>query len=146
QRPWIIHRAPLGTHERFIAFLLEHLGAHFPTWMSPTQVVVVPVAPVFIDYARRVQRELHDDLFRARVDDSDDSFGKKIRNAATHKIPTIWIVGQKEVDSDAVTWRRRGHEAQPTLGLGAAHAVLRELRARRIMDNFPDVTIPGWTV
>src|SRR5262245_42006557 len=106
QRPWIIHRAPLGTHERFIAFLLEHLGAHFPTWMSPTQVVIVPVAPAFVDYARRVQHELHDDLFRARVDDSDDSFGKKIRNAATHKIPNIWIVGQKEVDSDAVTWRR----------------------------------------
>lgn len=144
QRPWIIHRAPLGTHERFVAFLLEHLGAHFPTWMSPTQVVVVPVAPAFFDYARRIQAQLFDDMFRVKVDDSDDSFGKKIRNAATHKIPNIWIVGQKEVDTESVTWRRRGHEAQPNVGLGAAHAALKDLRARRLMDNFADVVVEGW--
>ncbi len=144
QRPWIIHRAPLGTHERFVAFLLEHFGGAFPTWMSPLQVMVIPVAPAFFDYARRVQAQLHDDLFRVRVDDSDDSFGKKIRNAATHKIPNLWIVGQKEMETDSITWRRRGHEAQPSVTLGSAHAALRELRARRIMDNFPDVAVPGW--
>jgi len=144
QRPWIIHRAPLGTHERFIAFLLEHLGGAFPTWMSPLQVVVIPVAGAFFDYARRIQRQLHDDLFRVRVDDSDDSFGKKIRNAATHKVPNLWIVGQKEVDTESVTWRRRGHEPQPNVALGAAHAALRELRSRRVMDNFPDIAVPGW--
>ena len=144
QRPWIIHRAPLGTHERFVAFLLEHLGGAFPTWMSPLQVMIIPVAPAFFDYARRVQNQLHDDLLRVRVDDSDDSFGKKIRNAATHKTPNLWIVGQKEMETESITWRRRGHEAQPNVALGAAHAALRELRARRIMDNFPDVAVAGW--
>ena len=144
QRPWIIHRAPLGTHERFVAFLLEHLGGAFPTWMSPVQVVVIPVAGAFFDYARSIERRLRDDLFRVQVDDSDDSFGKKIRNAATHKVPNLWIVGQKELDTEAVTWRRRGHENQPSVGLAAAHASLRELRSRRIMDNFPDADVPGW--
>ena len=145
QRPWVIHRAPLGTHERFVAFLLEHLGGAFPTWMAPVQVVIVPVASAFFDYAHRLGRALHDDLFRVRVDDSDDSFGKKIRNAATHKAPNIFVIGQKEQDADAVTWRRRGHEQhQPMLGFAAAQAALRELRTRRIMDNFPDVEVPGW--
>ena len=103
---------------------------------------VVPVAPVFFDYARRLGSALHEDLFRVRVDDSDDSFGKKIRNAATHKAPNIFVVGQKEQEADAVTWRRRGHEQhQPMLGFAAAQATLRELRARRLMDNFPDVDI-----
>ena len=97
------------------------------------KVVVIPVAGAFFDYARKIQRQLHDELFRIQVDDSDDSFGKKIRNAATHKMPNLWIVGQKELDTESVTWRRRGHENQPSVSLGAAHAALRELRARRIM-------------
>jgi threonyl-tRNA synthetase len=146
QRPWIIHRAPLGTHERFVAFLLEHLGGAFPTWMAPLQVVIVPVAPAFFEYCRGLQRALHDDLFRARVDDSDDSFGKKIRNAASHKVPNLFIVGQKEQDAGAVTWRRRGHEThQPTLPFAAAHEALRGLRRSRLMDNFADVPVPGWS-
>jgi threonyl-tRNA synthetase len=145
QRPWVIHRAPLGTHERFIAFLLEHLGGAFPTWMAPVQALIVPVAPAFFDYARGLGRALHADLFRVRVDDSDDSFGKKIRNAATHKMPNIFVVGQKEQDGDAVTWRRRGHEKhQPMLPFAAVQAALGELRQRRVMDNFPDVEVPGW--
>jgi threonyl-tRNA synthetase len=145
QRPWVIHRAPLGTHERFIAFLLEHFGGAFPTWMAPLQVSIIPVAPAFFDYARGLAAALHEELFRVRVDASDDSFGKKIRNAASHKVPNLFIIGQKEQDAGAVTWRRRGHEAhQPTLGFAAAQAVLRELRAKRTMDNFPDVVVPGW--
>jgi threonyl-tRNA synthetase len=112
--------------------------------MSPVQVAVIPVAGVFFDYVRSIERRLRDDLFRVQVDDSDDSFGKKIRNAATHKVPNLWIVGQKELDTESVTWRRRGHENQPSVGLGAAHAALRDLRTRRVMDNFPDVEVPGW--
>ena len=145
-RPWIIHRAPLGTHERFIAFLLEHLGGVFPTWMAPVQVVLVPVAPAFFDYGRRLRAALHDDLFRVELDDSDDSMGKKIRNAAQRKVPNIFVLGQKEVDSDSVTWRRRGHESQqPSLGFEAARTTLKRLRAERIMDCFPDVEVPGWS-
>lgn len=148
QRPWIIHRAPLGTHERFIAFLLEHLGGHFPTWMSPLQVLLIPVSMTgpFVDYAQKLRQTLHDDLFRVRVDDSTDSFGKKIRNAETHKVPNIWIIGQKELDADGITWRRHGQrEHQPLVSFAAAHEALRKLRGERTMDNFVDVAVPGWS-
>jgi threonyl-tRNA synthetase len=81
-----------------------------------------------------------------RFDDSADSFGKKIRNAETHKVPNLFILGQKEIDSDAVTWRRHGQrEHQPFLPFAAAHEALRTLRARRLMDNFDDVEVPGWS-
>ncbi|MFQ5599942.1 MAG: threonine--tRNA ligase [Candidatus Krumholzibacteriia bacterium] len=148
QRPWIIHRAPLGTHERFIAFLLEHLGGAFPTWMAPVQLTIIPVSmgAAFVESCRKLERALRDDLFRVHLDDSADSFGKKIRNAATRKIPNLFIVGQKEMDAGAITWRRRGHEDhQPFVPIGAAHEALRQLRAQRLMDNFDDVEIPVWS-
>ncbi len=148
QRPWIIHRAPLDTHERFVSFLLEHFGGAFPTWLSPVQVVLVPVSmgEQFVEYGRRLQRVLHNDLFRVRFDDSADSFGKKIRNAETHKIPNLFILGQKEIDSGAITWRRRGHrDHQPFVNFDDAHAALRTLRAERRMDNFDDVAVPVWS-
>ncbi|UCE02693.1 MAG: threonine--tRNA ligase [Candidatus Latescibacterota bacterium] len=148
QRPWIIHRAPLGTHERFVSFLLEHFGGFFPTWLAPLQVVLIPVSmgERFVEYGRKLQRVLHDDLLRARFDDSPDSFGKKIRNAETHKVPNLFILGQKEIDSGAVTWRRHGQrEHQPFLPFTAAHQALRTLRERRLMDNFEDVDVPAWS-
>jgi len=148
ERPWIIHRAPLGTHERFIAFLLEHLGGAFPTWMSPQQVILVPVSmgEDFLHYGRRLQETLHQDLFRVHLDDSSDSFGKKIRNAETAKVPNIWILGQKEIEASSITWRRRGHrDHQPFVAFDAAHRALRDLRQQRIMDNFEDVSVPVWS-
>jgi len=148
QRPWIIHRAPLGTHERFVAFLLEHLGGAFPTWMAPVQVAIIPVSvgEAFLDFGRRLQRLLHDDLFRVRLDDGTESFGKKIRSAETQKIPNLFIVGQKEMEADAVTWRRHGHkQPQPFVAWNAALEGLRALRRQRLMDNFPDVAVPVWS-
>ena len=148
QRPWIIHRAPLGTHERFVAFLLEHLGGAFPTWMAPVQVAIIPVSvgEAFLDFGRRLQRLLHDDLFRVRLDDGPESFGKKIRSAETQKVPNLFIVGQKEMEADAVTWRRHGHkEHQPFVAWTAALEGLRALRRQRLMDNFPDVAVPVWS-
>jgi threonyl-tRNA synthetase len=147
QRPWIIHRAPLGTHERFIAFLLEHLGGAFPTWMAPVQVVLVPVSmgERFVAYGRKLQRALHEELFRVRFDDGPDSFNKKIRNAETHKIPNLFILGQREMEADSVTWRRRGHkDHQPCVPVQAALEALHALRARRLMDCFDDVEVPVW--
>ena len=148
ERPWIIHRAPLGTHERFIAFLLEHLGGSFPTWMSPTQVMLIPVSmgEDFLEYGHKLQSTLHNDLFRVQLDDSSDSFGKKIRNAEKAKIPNLWILGQKEIEAASITWRRRGHrDHQPFVGVAAAHQALQELRRQRIMDNFADVEVPTWS-
>ena len=86
-RPFIIHRAPLGTHERFVAFLIEHFGGAFPLWLAPIQVRVVTVSERFTDYAQRVVTDLRAGFVRAEADTSDDTISKKIRNAITSRIP-----------------------------------------------------------
>ncbi len=144
QRPLIIHRAPLGTHERMIAFLLEHLGGAFPTWLAPVQVMVIPVGNRFEQYARDIAARLRTTFIRAEVDDSADSFNKKIRNAVTSKIPNMWIVGAKEQETESITWRRYCVTPQATMKLAEAHEALAESRRARLMDNFPDVHPKGW--
>jgi len=130
--PNIIHRAPLGSHERFIAFLVEHYGGIFPTWLAPEQVRIVPVAPAFLDYAHTLEQALRQQLVRVRVDDSQESFGKKIRNGVTDKVPNLFIIGQKEQDDEAVSWRRHGSKDQQTLRFDAAkNSLLEEIRERR---------------
>lgn len=140
-QPYIIHRAPLGTHERFIAFLIEHFGGAFPTWLAPIQARIVPVSEAFKDYAHSVADELRNDLVRCEIDESDNSFNKKIREAVTHKIPNILIIGGKEVESNSITLRRYCVQEQITLTRSALLARFRALRANRIMDNFPDVVV-----
>ncbi len=131
-RPHILHRAPLGTHERFIAFLIEHYGGVFPTWLAPVQVRLIPVAPAFVDYAAKLSAAMRQDLIRAEVDDSQESLGKKIRNAATSKTPNLFIVGQKEQDGHAVSWKRHGEREQATFAFDRAlEALKEEIAARR---------------
>ncbi len=103
-RPQIIHRAPLGTHERFIAFLLEHYGGVFPTWLAPVQVRIVPVADTVNEYAYGLRDRLRREFVRAEVDDSSETFGKKIRNGATSKIPNLFVVGERERADGKVGW------------------------------------------
>lgn len=142
ERPLILHRAPLGTHERFIAFLIERWGGAFPTWLAPVQVRMVPVAPAFVEAAGSLARDLRESLVRAEVDDSHDSFSKKVRNAATAKIPNVWILGGKEVENGTVTWRRYAVEKQATVPVAKAREALAALIRDRIMDNFRDVELP----
>ena len=142
QRPFIIHRAPLGTHERFISFLIERWGGAFPTWLSPTQVRIVPVAEDFRGYAEKISSELRGLMIRAEVDESNDSFSKKVRNAITKKIPNIWIVGANEVKDQTVTWRRYAVEKQAQVPTEKAKAALVTMIQQRIMDNFGDVDLP----
>jgi threonyl-tRNA synthetase len=142
QRPLIIHRAPLGTHERFIAFLIEAWGGSFPTWMAPTQVKLVPVAADFAPYAREVAAMLQNQMVRAEVDESSDSFSKKVRVAITKKVPNIWIVGANEVADKQVTWRRYAQEKQVKVGLDQALATVQKMVQTRVMDNFGDVDLP----
>ena len=123
-RPHIIHRAPLGTHERFIAFLIEHYGGVFPTWLAPVQVRFIPVAPAFEEYAIKLRDALRSELVRAEVDDSQESLGKKIRNGATSKIPNLFIVGQKELDDQTVSWKRHGAKQQDTIAFDKARELL----------------------
>ncbi|MBN1425431.1 threonine--tRNA ligase [Candidatus Fermentibacteria bacterium] len=143
-RPIIIHRAPLGTHERFVAFLLEHLGGVFPTWLSPVQVRVLPVSEGQQAYGQRVVDALRDTLLRATLDASSESLNKRIRAAEVHKIPNMLVVGKREEADGTVTWRRKGHRLQVTLPLDRYVAALQETIARRLMDNFEDVEVPGF--
>jgi threonyl-tRNA synthetase len=142
KRPFIIHRAPLGTHERMISFLIEAYGGAFPTWMAPTQVKLIPVNEAVLPYAGEIACKLTGDLLRADVDRSNESFNKKIRNAVTQKIPNIWILGNKEMENRTITWRRYCAKDQVTISLESAIAALQKLRAGRMMDNFEDVPLP----
>ena len=140
-RPYIVHRAPLGTHERILAFLIEHLGGAFPTWLAPLQVKVVPVNAEVEGYARELVELMHSKLFRVEGDFSDNSFNKKIREAVTHKIPNILVVGAKERDDRSVTLRRYCTKEQLTMPLERFVKRVEKLIAERVMDNFEDVVI-----
>ncbi len=142
KRPFIIHRAPLSTHERMISFLIEFYGGAFPTWMAPLQVMMVPVNDQVREYAENLAHTLRQDLFRVEVDSSDESFNKRIRNAVTHKIPNIWIIGAKEMENASITWRRYCVKEQLNVGVAQAHEALRKMRQARMMDNFEDVALP----
>ena len=124
--PIIIHRAPLGTHERFVAFLIEHYGGAFPTWLAPLQVRVIPVASAFNDYAHGLNDSLYSSFVRTELDDSHDSFSKKIRTAAVAKIPNILIVGENEQAGQTVTWQRYGSKDRKTLAFDAFLELLQE--------------------
>ena len=124
--PIIIHRAPLGTHERFVAFLIEHYGGAFPTWLAPVQVRVIPVASAFNEYANSLNESLFGSLVRTEIDDSHDSFGKKIRSAAISKTPNLLIVGENEQADQTVTWQRYGTKERQTLDFGAFRNLLQE--------------------
>jgi threonyl-tRNA synthetase len=114
--PYVIHRAPLGTHERFIAFLIEHFGGAFPTWLAPIQVRALTVADRFNDYAQGILDELRmEHMVRAELDTSGDRIGKKIRNVSTDKVPSALIIGENEVNDGTVTLRRYGERAQETM-------------------------------
>lgn len=110
--PIIIHRAPLSTHERFISFIMEYYGGAFPTWCAPTQVSIIPVADDCMEYAQALAEELKANYMRAIIDDSNNSFNKKIRNNTVQKIPNMLIIGAKEVEENSVTLRRYGIEEQ----------------------------------
>ncbi len=140
-RPFIVHRAPLGAHERFIAFLIEHFGGAFPTWMAPVQAVIIPVKPSVEQYAKELAGLLRGNLIRAEVDFSDNSFNKKIREAVTHKTPNIVIIGEREAEQSTITLRRYCVKEQITLSRDVFVDRMNRLVRERIMDNFADVAI-----
>ena len=115
RHPYCLHRAPLGTHERFVAFLIEHYGGAFPTWLAPVQVMIEPVAEPFNDYADRLVATLRGDFVRAEADLSHDTLNKRIRNAVTSKIPNVLVVGEREMVDGTITLRRYGSRATETM-------------------------------
>lgn len=108
ERPIIIHRAPLSTHERFIGFLLEHYAGNFPVWLAPRQVAVLPISDKFTDYAIHVAEFLKKADIRAFVDERSEKAGRKIRDAEVAKIPYMLIVGEKEAAAGEVSVRKHG--------------------------------------
>ena len=108
ETPLIIHRAPLGTHERFIGFLLEHYAGNFPLWLAPVQVKILPISDKFLDYAKTVLQDLKNADIRAEVDDRNEKIGKKIREAEMLKVPYMLVVGEKEMNENKVAIRKHG--------------------------------------
>ena len=106
--PLIIHRAPLGTHERFIGFLLEHYAGKFPLWLAPLQVKVLPISDKFMDYAQTVLQSLKNADIRCELDDRNEKIGKKIRDTEIAKVPYMLVIGEKEVNENKVSIRRQG--------------------------------------
>jgi threonyl-tRNA synthetase len=106
--PLIIHRAPLGTHERFIGFLLEHYAGKFPLWLAPLQVKILPISDKFMDYAESVKKQLRAKGIRVEIDDRSEKIGRKIRDTEISKVPYMFIIGEKEMNENAVSLRIQG--------------------------------------
>ena len=131
--PLCIHRAPLGTHERFIGFLIEHFGGNFPLWLAPKQVTILPVSDKFNDYADEITKDLRSKGLRVSLDNRSEKIGSKIRDAEMQKINIMIIVGEKEVENKTVTVRRRFIKEQKELSLDDfSNEVLTEINERRV--------------
>ena len=116
-RPVMIHRAPFGSMERFVAVLLEHTAGNFPLWLTPDQVIVLPISEKYVDYAKKVAQVLDNSEIRALVDERNEKTGKKIRDAELMKVPFMLIVGEKEEADGSVSVRRHGQGDLGTFSL-----------------------------
>jgi threonyl-tRNA synthetase len=125
ETPLIIHRAPLGTHERFIGFLLEHYAGKLPLWLAPVQVKVLPISDKFLDYAKSVADKLKKSDIRAEVDDRNEKIGKKIRDTELMRVPYMLVVGEKEMNENEVAVRRQG---KGDLGVKAVDEFVSEIK------------------
>jgi threonyl-tRNA synthetase len=113
--PYVIHRALLGSLERFIGILIEHYGGEFPFWLAPVQVRVLPVGGDHRDPARAIAARLHEAGFRTEVDDRDDTVGKRIRDAELEKIPYVIVYGDRESEDSLAVRERRGAQSTKSL-------------------------------
>ena len=131
-RPVVIHRAILGSLDRFVAFLLEETKGVFPAWLAPTQVTLVPVNPdAHLDYAKKVEADLHKNHFRVNLDSRNEKLGYRIREAQTNKIPYSLVLGDQERDNGTVTYRKYGQKEQITV----SEQEFMDLLAREVADK-----------
>ena len=135
--PLCIHRAPLGTHERTIGFLIEHFAGHFPLWMGPVQVAVCPVAEMHEEYGRYVTQELKTNHIRTQYLEASDSLGKRIREGEGQRIPYLLVVGDKEKESQNVAVRNVGSKEQRVIPLKEfIEKTVRDIAERRLKRSF----------
>ena len=111
-RPVMIHRAPFGSMERFIAVLIEHTAGKFPLWLTPEQAVILPIGERFNDYAKKVAEFLNNNDIRASIDDRNETVGKKIRESELKRVPYLLIVGEKELEANKISVRKQGEGDQ----------------------------------
>jgi threonyl-tRNA synthetase len=131
-RPVMIHRAILGSIERFVGIIIEHFAGAFPFWLAPVQAVVLPLSEKFVDYGREVLAKLKAAGIRAEIDESNEKLGAKIRNAQLQKVPFMLVVGEKEAASGSVALRERGGQ-QSTMPLDALIEKAKELIRTRAL-------------
>jgi threonyl-tRNA synthetase len=117
-RPVMIHRAPFGSMERFVAVLIEHTAGKFPLWLAPDQAIVLPISEKFNDYAQKVSDTLNEKGIRTIVDDRNEKIGRKIRDNEIKHIPYMLIVGEKEAAEGKVSVRKQGGEDVGQLAIG----------------------------
>ena len=134
-RPIMIHRAPFGSMERFVAVLLEHTGGRLPLWLAPDQVVVLPVSEKFNDYAKKVCKLLDNCDIRASVDDRNETIGKRIRENELKRMPYQLIVGEKEMEQNAVSVRKQGGEDLGVMQLDAFADHIRAEIEKQLSNN-----------
>lgn len=131
-RPVMIHRAPFGSMERFVAVLIEHTAGKFPLWLTPDQCVILPISDKYNDYAQQVRKALEDKDIRCCVDDRSEKIGRKIRDNELKHIPYLLIVGEKEADTQTLSVRRQGQGDQGSMSIADfAEKVINEVAAEK---------------
>ena len=126
QRPIMIHRAPFGSMERFVAVLLEHTAGNFPLWLTPEQVIILPISEKYLDYAYQLKQELEEHNIRVQIDERNEKTGKKIRDAEIMKIPYMIIVGEKEAAETTISVREHKAGDKGTMNLHDFVAMVNE--------------------
>ena len=134
KQPVMIHRAPFGSMERFVAVLLEHTGGNFPLWLTSDQVVILPISEKYMDYARKVQAALDEQDIRCYIDERSEKTGRKIRDAETAKIPYMVIVGENEEKDGTVSVRRHGNINDGTMPLEGFVELIRKAIAEELQN------------
>ncbi len=131
ERPLCIHRAPLGSHERFVGFLIEHFAGNFPVWLAPVQAVVIPITDRHVSYAQQIAVRFKEAGVRIEVDDSGERMNKKIRQAQLQKVPYMFVVGDQEASNGTISVRTRLNENRGALHVDAFKAEMLELIQER---------------
>lgn len=134
-RPVMIHRAPFGSMERFVAVLIEHTAGKFPLWLTPDQVVILPISEKFNDYAYDIAKELNREDIRVQVDDRNEKIGRKIRDNELKRIPYMLIVGEKEAENGEVSVRRQGEGDKGSMKVAEFAAMINE-EVNKMMNQY----------
>lgn len=127
---YVIHRAPLGSHERFIAFLIEHYAGAFPFWMAPVQAKILTISEEVVSYAQKVLQQLEEQEIRVELDDRNESIGKKIREGEMQKIPYLVIIGKKEAEEKKIAVRKRSEGDKGTMTIEEFVEIIKRQKTR----------------